>query len=879
MLGAKDYIADLRVDGMLHGALVLSEHPRAKVVQIDPAPALAMPGVVRVLTAADVPGERFVGLIVKDWPLFIAPGETTRCVGDVLAMVVADSEFHARRAAAAVAVDYEVLEPVTDPEAALAPGAPAIHPKGNLLETCQFARGDVDGALAASAHVFERTFVTQRIEHAFLEPEACLAVPPPADAPDAANAPLKVYSQGQGVHDDQLQIAAILGVETERIEVELVTCGGAFGGKEDLSIQGHTALAATLLDRPVRTVLTREQSLRLHPKRHPITLHYVVGADADGKLTAVRARIVGDTGAYASVGMKVLERAAGHSCGAYHVPAVDVVAKTVYTNNPPSGAMRGFGANQAAFAIEGMLDLVAEAVGIDGYDVRERNVLGPGDRFATGQLMTGSCGVRRTLEAVRDAYKGARYAGIACGIKNTGIGNGMEDGARVLLRVLPGGRLAVETGYTEMGQGLFTVLRQVVCEETGIAPERMEVKTLSDAAALLRHDHRLAGHRPGHRGGAGGGAQAGRRAERRGPRQPRRPRVPRRVHLRLHHQARRQGREPGHPPDLRLRHPGGDPRRRGAPRAGGGGPRRRPGDQPPALRRPDRGVDPHGARLRAVGGLPLHRRPARLAAAARPRHLEGQAHPADGRHPGRGPRRARRLRLQGGGRDRPGAHRRRGGGRPPRLRRRAPHPAADDRRPGGGAVGAQVAPRRRGLMTTLAPIPFPDLVRRMRAEAARAEAIFDLPRKKWFAPGEGRAGHDFSAVHFGRRASTPVGPAAGPHTQLAQNIVLAWLAGSRILELKTVQVNDRLEIPRPCIHAPNVGYNVEWSQELTVAESLREYAKAAYLIEILKATGAFGLLGEGGGGLAAAPPPTPPASTPSSTSASATTSTASAPRR
>jgi selenium-dependent xanthine dehydrogenase len=471
-LGEKDYVADLRVPGMLHAAVVLSEHPRAKVTAVDPAPALAMPGVVHVLGAADVPGERFVGLIVKDWPVFVAAGETTRCVGDVLALVVADSEFHARRAAEAVRVDYEVLEPVTDPEAALAPGAPSLHPKGNLLDECSFARGDVDGALAASAHVFERTFSTQRIEHAFLEPEACLAVP------DGDR--LKVHSQGQGVHDDQVQIAAVLGVPPDRVEVELVTCGGAFGGKEDLSIQGQTALAAHLLGRPVRTVLTREQSLCLHPKRHPITLHYTVGADAEGRLTALRARIVGDTGAYASVGMKVLERAAGHSCGAYRVPAVDVVAKTVYTNNPPSGAMRGFGANQAAFAIEGMLDLVAEAVGIDGWDVRERNALAPGDRFATGQVMTGSCGVRRTLEAVREAYKGARYAGIACGIKNTGIGNGQEDAARVLLVPRADGRLEVLTGYTEMGQGYFTVLRQVVAEETGLPPEAMDVRTASD---------------------------------------------------------------------------------------------------------------------------------------------------------------------------------------------------------------------------------------------------------------------------------------------------------------------------------------------------------------------------------------------------------------
>lgn len=471
-LGEKPYVADMRVAGMLHGAVVLSDHPRAKVLRLDAAPALGMPGVERVLTAADVSGERHVGLIVRDWPVFVAEGETTRCVGDVLALVVADTALHARRAAEAVTIEYEVLEPVTDPTAALEPDAPRIHASGNLLEVCAFGRGDVDAALAASEHVIEQTFETQRIEHAYLEPEACLAV-----SHDGA---LTVYSQGQGVHEDQLQIAAVLGVPRERVAVELVTNGGAFGGKEDLSIQAQTALAAHLLARPVRTMLTREQSMRIHPKRHPITLHYTVGADADGRFTAVRARIVGDTGAYASVGMKVLERAAGHSCGPYSVPNVDIEAKTVYTNNPPSGAMRGFGANQAAFAIEGILNLLAEQVGVDGYDIRERNILGPGDRFATGQVMTESCGIRQTLEAVRDVYKRAKYAGIACGIKNTGIGNGMEDAGRLVIRIAEHGLLEIVTGYTEMGQGLFTILRQVVAEETGLDPDVMTVRAVSE---------------------------------------------------------------------------------------------------------------------------------------------------------------------------------------------------------------------------------------------------------------------------------------------------------------------------------------------------------------------------------------------------------------
>jgi selenium-dependent xanthine dehydrogenase len=479
-LGDKPYVADMSIDGMLHGAVVLSRHPRARVLEIDPAHALDLQGVERVLTAGDVPGDRFVGLIRKDWPVFVAKGETTRCVGDVLALVLADTRFHARQAAEALenGVVYEVLQPVADPVAALREDAPPVHEGGNLLDVCAYSRGDVDAALAVSANVVERTFVTQRIEHAFLEPEACLAVP--VDGPGRETAALKVFTQGQGVHDDQAQVASVLGIDLEDVEVELVANGGAFGGKEDLSVQAQTALAAFVTGRAVRTILTREQSLRMHPKRHPITLNYQAGADAEGRLTAVRARITGDTGAYASVGMKVLERAAGHSCGPYRVPAVDIEAKTVYTNNPPCGAMRGFGANQASFAIEGVMDLLAEKVGIDGYDMRERNILASGDRFATGQVMGDSCGIRQTLEAVRDVYKDARYAGIGCGIKNTGIGNGMDDSGRVLLRVLDGGRLEILTGYTEMGQGLFTVLRQVVHQETGLAVGSMDVRTASD---------------------------------------------------------------------------------------------------------------------------------------------------------------------------------------------------------------------------------------------------------------------------------------------------------------------------------------------------------------------------------------------------------------
>lgn len=477
VMGEKLFVADMRVEGMLHGAVVLSPHPRALLQGIDTSAALALPGVHRVFTADDVPGDRYIGLIAKDWPAFTAVGEETRCVGDVVAFVVADTQHLAHRAADLVELRVQELEPVTSPQAALEPGAHQVHESGNLLSTCAFTRGDVDEALAGAVHTLDERFTTQRIEHAFLEPEAALAVP--------METGVKVYTQGQGVHDDQRQVADLLGLHKDQVHVELVCNGGAFGGKEDMSIQGQTSLAAFLMGRPVRTVLTRAQSLLMHPKRHPLWMHYRIGADAEGRLLGARVRMIGDTGAYASVGAKVLERAAGHSMGPYRVPAVDVEALAVYTNNPPCGAMRGFGANQAAFAIEGLLDRLAERVGVDGYEIRKRNILSPGDRFATGQLMNESVlGLHRSLEACEAAYRSADYAGIACGIKNTGIGNGMPDMGRVEVEVLADGKLMVRTGYTEMGQGLFTILRQVVAQETGLDAEDMEVTTVSEEAVL-----------------------------------------------------------------------------------------------------------------------------------------------------------------------------------------------------------------------------------------------------------------------------------------------------------------------------------------------------------------------------------------------------------
>jgi selenium-dependent xanthine dehydrogenase len=478
-LGDKPFVDDMRVPGMLHATPVLSAHPRAKVRAIHTSAALAMRGVVQIFTAADVPGQRGTGLNVPDLPVFVAAGETTCCVGDFLALVVADSPFHAHQAADKVEVDYEVLPPVTDPFAALEPGAPQVHGPGtvyeskNLIETTAFARGDVDTAFATAAHVIDHTFGTQPIEPAFLEPEACLAIP--------QDKGIKVHTQSQGSIFDQRQIAKVLNLPLKDVEIALCASGGAFGAKEELSIQAQTAVAAHVLGRPVKTVLTRKQSTQHHVKRHPMAMHYRVAADVEGRLLAVRARIVGDAGGYAGTSGKCLLRAACHSCGPYRVPSVDIESKAVYTNNPTSGAMRGFGTNQAHFAMEGMIDLLAERVGIDGYDIRIKNILNPGDAFATGQIMRESVlGLRRSLEAVKDIYKNAKYAGIGCGIKSTGIGNGTIDSGHVLLRVVEGGQVEILTGYTELGQGLFTTIRQAVCEETGLPPEIMVVRWHKD---------------------------------------------------------------------------------------------------------------------------------------------------------------------------------------------------------------------------------------------------------------------------------------------------------------------------------------------------------------------------------------------------------------
>ncbi len=474
-LGDRGYIDDMSVPGMLHGALHLTKHTRADVISIDVSRALQAPGVEAVFTKKDVPGDNMAGIIVKDWPVFIGEGDRTSYAGDVLAIVVAQTKRQARHAAELIDVTYSPLQPVVDPHQAVTDTEIAVWGTAtNVLSRSEYRRGNVDEALEKSAHVVTETFQTQRIEHAFLEPESTLAVP----RPDTGT--MHVYSGGQGVWDDRDQICSLLGLDSTHVTVELVSNGGAFGGKEDMSNQGHTALAAWLLQRPVKCTLSREESLLMHAKRHPIHMEYTVGCDESGKLTAVRARMIGDSGAYASVGMKVLERAAGHATGPYHTPAVDVSSVAVRTNNPVCGAFRGFGANQAQFAMEGCLDRLAEKVGIDSWEIRKRNVIRPGQVWGPGQIMDEGClGAEACLDAIQphfvDAISQGKAVGLGLGLKNSGLGNGFREVSRAVIHFREDNIVEVRHGWTEMGQGVHTVALQVAVEELGIDPDRIRV--------------------------------------------------------------------------------------------------------------------------------------------------------------------------------------------------------------------------------------------------------------------------------------------------------------------------------------------------------------------------------------------------------------------
>ena len=464
VLGRGEYCDDLYLDGMAHASAVRSQYPRARVLDIDASAALALPGVLAVLTADDVPHNK-VGHLQQDWDVMIAKGDITRCVGDAICLVVAENETVLKQAKELVKVDYEPLEPVRTIQEARAADAPILHPGGNLCQQRHVTRGDARAALAQSKYVVTQSYRTPFTEHAFLEPECAVAFP--------YKDGVKVYTSDQGVYDTRKEISIMLGWEPERIVVENKLVGGGFGGKEDVSVQHLAVLAALKVGRPVKAKLSRQESIAFHPKRHYMEGTFTLGCDENGIFTGLDCEIHFDTGAYASLCGPVLERACTHSVGPYCYQNTDIRGFGWYTNNPPAGAFRGFGVCQSEFALESNINLLAEKVGISPWEIRFRNAIEPGKALPNGQIADCSTALKETLLAVKDVYEqNADHAGIACAMKNAGVGVGLPDKGRCKLAVR-NGVVELYSAASDIGQGCATVFLQMLAEATGLPLEKL----------------------------------------------------------------------------------------------------------------------------------------------------------------------------------------------------------------------------------------------------------------------------------------------------------------------------------------------------------------------------------------------------------------------
>ena len=465
VLGTGEYCDDVVMDGMVYGSAVRSQYPRAKILDIDASEALALPGVLAVLTADDVPNNK-VGHIQQDWDVFIAKGDITRCVGDAICMVVAENEDILRQAKKLVKIDYEPLEPVRTIQEAMAENAPLVHSKGNLCQQRHVTRGDAKTALANSKYVVTQSYQTPFTEHAFLEPECAVAFP--------YKDGVKVYTSDQGVYDTRKEISIMLGWDPDRIVVENKLVGGGFGGKEDVSVQHLAVLAALKLERPVKVKLTRQESINFHPKRHYMEGTFTLGCDENGIFTGLDCEIYFDTGAYASLCGPVLERACTHSVGPYCYQNTDIRGFGYYTNNPPAGAFRGFGVCQSEFALESNINLLAEKVGISPWEIRYRNAIEPGKVLPNGQIADCSTALKETLLAVKDVYEANKdHAGIACAMKNSGVGVGLPDKGRAKV-VIRNGIVELYSAASDIGQGCFTVFLQIMAQTLGLPKEKLK---------------------------------------------------------------------------------------------------------------------------------------------------------------------------------------------------------------------------------------------------------------------------------------------------------------------------------------------------------------------------------------------------------------------
>ena len=469
VLGSGVYPDDVEMEGMVYGSCLRSAYPRAVVKKLDCSEAEKLPGVLAVLTARDVPNNK-VGHIQQDWDVMIPEGGTTRMMGDAICLLVAEKREILEEAKKLVRVEYEVLRPVRNIDEAMAEDAPPVHSGGNLCQQRHVKRGDAEAALARSKYKVSAHFETPFTEHAFLEPECAVAFP--------YREGIKVLSSDQGAYDTRREIAIMFGWDPEKIVVENQLVGGGFGGKEDVSVQHLAALAAWHVKRPVKVKLSRHESICFHPKRHAMKADFTLGCDENGIFTGLDCEIRFDTGAYASLCGPVLERACTHAVGPYCYQNTDIRGYGYYTNNPPAGAFRGFGVSQSEFALEMVINALAEKASLSPWEIRWRNAIEPGRVLPNGQIADRSTALKETLLAVKEAYEQhPGHAGIACAMKNSGVGVGLPDKGRARL-VIEDGVCVIYCAASDIGQGCLTVFCQDVAEATGLPrlrrqPERV----------------------------------------------------------------------------------------------------------------------------------------------------------------------------------------------------------------------------------------------------------------------------------------------------------------------------------------------------------------------------------------------------------------------
>lgn len=488
LTGQLKFTDDLSFPGMLYGVALRSPLPHARVIKVDVSKAEKMPGVVRVLTAKDVPGRNRYGLLVRDQPIFC--DEVVRYVGDALALVVAETQEQARAAVKAIEVELDPLPVISDPEQALQPDAPVLHEylrqqypeTPNVLRHHRVYKGDIEKGFSEAEIILEGDYRVPFIDHAYMELECSIGVP-------EENGEITVYCGSQGPTFDRDQVAEALGIDPAKVRIAHRYVGGGFGGKEDVAGQVLAGVAAYVTGRPVKVLFTREESLRVHHKRHAEKMHYKVGATRDGRLVAAEVKILGDTGAYASTGEAVLFRSSTFACGPYVVPHVKVDAYAVHTNNPTCGAFRGFGGTQVAFASEVHLQKLIDALGMDPFEFRLKNAIDLGKATITGHVLTEEVGAGYVacLEAVRQELErterpalepGEKLGiGVAGAYKNVGLGSGIPDGAGATVSLEADGTFLVRHGAADIGQGVNDVVAIVTARTLGVPLKLIKIHT------------------------------------------------------------------------------------------------------------------------------------------------------------------------------------------------------------------------------------------------------------------------------------------------------------------------------------------------------------------------------------------------------------------